>query len=188
MCFFVSGERVIPSSPWAWTSRQLPKQESVRLRLSTWTEDRGRVEAPMSLVAAFNHVHVPAYHCRWVNFGSLAKACHGNFIYSSFLLFMEQEGAHDKYYYSVIKNRSAPHFLQPPAIDKEPEWNAKMYANQRRDEMARTWKHIFGQHFRTKYRCVGVYNHFPLEDFSHTKGNGLVSAQEHISVKLKTDK
>ena len=36
------------------------------------------------------------------------------------------------------KIRSVPHFLQPPAIDKEPESNAKMYLNQRRDEMART--------------------------------------------------
>ena len=40
------------------------------------------------------------------------------------------------------KIRSVPHFLQPPAIDKEPESNEKMYVNQRRDEMARTWKHI----------------------------------------------
>ena len=40
------------------------------------------------------------------------------------------------------KIRSVPHFLQPPAIDKEPESNAKMYVNQRRDEMARIWKHI----------------------------------------------
>ena len=40
------------------------------------------------------------------------------------------------------KIRSVPHFLQPPAIDKEPESNAKMFVNQRRDEMARTWKHI----------------------------------------------
>ena len=36
------------------------------------------------------------------------------------------------------KIRSVPHFLQPPAIDKKPESNAKMYVNQRRDEMART--------------------------------------------------
>ena len=36
------------------------------------------------------------------------------------------------------KIRSVPHFFQPPAIDKEPESNAKMYVNQRRDEMART--------------------------------------------------
>ena len=56
------------------------------------------------------------------------------------------------------KIRRAPHFLQPPAIDKEPESNAKLYVNQRRDEMARTWKHILRhEHFRAKYRYVGVF-------------------------------
>ena len=56
------------------------------------------------------------------------------------------------------KIRSVPLFLQPPAIDKEPESNAKMYVNQRRDEMARTWKHILRHdHFRAKYRYVGVF-------------------------------
>ena len=56
------------------------------------------------------------------------------------------------------KMRSVPHFLQPPAIDKEPESNAKMYVNQRRDEMARTWKHILRhEHFRAKNRYVGVF-------------------------------
>ena len=56
------------------------------------------------------------------------------------------------------KIRSVPHFLQPPAIDKQPESNAKMYVNQRRDVMARTWKHILRHdHFRAKYRYVGVF-------------------------------
>ena len=56
------------------------------------------------------------------------------------------------------KIRSVPHFLQPPAIDKEPESNAKKYVNQRRDKMARTWKHILRHdHFRAKYRYVGVF-------------------------------
>ena len=56
------------------------------------------------------------------------------------------------------KIRSVPHFLQPPAIDKEPESNAKMYVNQRHDEMARTWKHILRHdHFRAKYRYVGIF-------------------------------
>ena len=54
--------------------------------------------------------------------------------------------------------RSVPHFLQPPAIDVEPESNAKMCLNERRDEMARTWKHILRpEHFRAKYRYVGVF-------------------------------
>ena len=94
------------------------------------------------------------------------------------------------------KIRSVPHFLQPPAIDKEPESNAKMYVNQRRDEMARTWKHILRhEHFRAKYRYVGgffsnaVFNHFPLEDFSQTNANRLVGApRAHFRQKLKIDK
>ena len=93
------------------------------------------------------------------------------------------------------KIRSVPHFLQPPAIDKEPESNAKMYVNQRRDEMARIWKHILRHdHFRAKYRYVGVFsnavfNHFPLEDFSQTNGNRLVGVRRaHFRQKLKIDK
>ena len=93
------------------------------------------------------------------------------------------------------KIRSVPDFFQPPAIDKEPESNAKMYVNQRRDEMARTWKHILRHdHFRAKYRYVGVFsnavfNHFPLEDFSQTNGNRLVGApRAHFRQKLKIDK
>ena len=51
------------------------------------------------------------------------------------------------------KTRSVPHFLQPPAICKEPESNAKMYVNQRRDEMAQTWKHILRHnHFCANYQ------------------------------------
>ena len=99
------------------------------------------------------HVHVLAY--RWVNFGSFRKACHSKSFYSGFLLFLEQQREHK--YYSFTKIRSVPHFLQPPAIDKEPESNAKMYVNQGRDEMARTWKHILRhEHFPAKYRYVGV--------------------------------
>ena len=61
------------------------------------------------------------------------------------------------------KIRSVPHFLQPPAIDKKPESNAEMYVNQRRDEMARTWKHILRHdHFRAKYRYRGVFFRTPF--------------------------
>ena len=47
------------------------------------------------------HVHVPA--CRWVNFGSFAKACHGKSFYSGFLLFLEQQLTHK--YYMLTKNQ-----------------------------------------------------------------------------------
>ena len=70
---------------------------------------------------------------RLVTFGSFAKACdvqvcHGKFFCLGFLLFLERQGAHE--YYSLTKIRSAPHFLQPPAIDKEPESDAKCLINQ----------------------------------------------------------
>ena len=93
------------------------------------------------------------------------------------------------------KIRSVPHFLQPPAIDKEPESNAKMYVNQTRDEMALTWQHILRhEQFRAKYRYVGVFsnavfNHFLLEDLSQTNRNRLVGApRAHFRPKLKIDK
>ena len=61
------------------------------------------------------------------------------------------------------KSRSVPHFLQPPAINKEPESDEKIYVNQRREEMVRTWKHILRHDdFRAKYRYVGVCFFQPL--------------------------
>ena len=133
-------------------------------------------------------LHSHAQPARWINFEFFAKACHGKSFYSGFLLFLEQQRAHK--YYSLTKIRSVPHFLQPPAIDKEPESNAKMYVNQRRDEMARTWMHILRhEHFRTEYRYVGVFlsnavfNHFPLEDFLKPKGIDYSVPQDPISVK-----
>ena len=78
---------------------------------------------------------------------------------------------------------------------KSPESNAKMYVNQTRDEMARTWKHILRhEHFRVKYRYVGVFsnavfNHFQLENFSQTNRNRLVGTpRAHFRQKLKIDK
>ena len=38
-----------------------------------------------------------------INFGSFAKACHIKSFYSAFLLFLEQQGAHE--YYSLTKNQ-----------------------------------------------------------------------------------
>ena len=100
--------------------------------------------------------HSNAQSARWINFGSFAKACHGKSFYSGFLFFLEQHEHTSTTVWQKI--RSVPHFLEPPAIDKEPESNSKMYVNQRRDEMARTWKHILRHdHFRAKYRYVGVF-------------------------------
>ena len=101
--------------------------------------------------------HSHAQSARCINFGSFAKACHGKSFYSGFLFFPGAATGTQVLQFDK-KIRSVPHFLQPPAIDKEPESNAKMYVNQRRDEMARTWKHILRHdHFRAKYRYVGVF-------------------------------
>ena len=93
------------------------------------------------------------------------------------------------------KIRIVPHFLQPPAIDKEPESNPKMYVNQRRDEMAQTWKHILRHdHFRAKYRYVGVFFERRFQPLSI--GGFFSNQRESISrcpkspfpLKLKIDK
>ena len=70
-----------------------------------------------------------------------------------------------------------------------------MYVNQRREEMARTSKHILRHdHFRAKYRYVGVFferRFQPLSvgGFSQTNGNRLVGApRAHFRQKLKIDK
>ena len=64
------------------------------------------------------------------------------------------------------KIRSVPHFLRPPAIDKEPESNAKMYVKQRRDEMVRTWKHILRHEHLA--RNTGAWAFFFRTPFSTT--------------------
>ena len=97
------------------------------------------------------------------------------------------------------KIRSVPHFLQPPAIDKEPESNAKMYVNQRRDEMARTWKYIIYIATRSFPREIPVRGRFFFERrfqplsvggfFFQTNGNRSVGApRAHFRQKLKIDK
>ena len=125
--------------------------------------------------------------------GSFAKTCHGKSFYSRVLFVLEQQGAHE--YYSVKKIRSVPHFLQSPAIDKEPESNAKMCENQMEwQDCANLKAHILSRSYiRAKFRYVGVFsnavfNHFPLEDFSQTKGNRFFGTpRTHFSRKLKID-
>ena len=83
--------------------------------------------------------------------------------------------------------------MLPSTISDRPRARVKrkVFLNQRRDEMARTCKHIMRhEHFRAKFRYVGVlsnavFNYFPLEGFSQTNGNRLVSAEEPISVKTQ---
>ena len=128
-----------------------------RFRSKTPTESSCRQTRPdrsSSASCGCVHVHVPAY--RWVNFGSLRKRATANHLTRTSCHSWSSKGNTSTTVWQKI--RSVPPFLQPPAIDKEPESNAKMYVNQRRDEMARTWKHILRhEHFRAKYRYVGVF-------------------------------
>ena len=74
------------------------------------------------------HVHVPAY--RWVNFGSFGESVPLQILLLELLVIPgAARGTRVQQFDKKIK--SVPHFLQPPAIDKEPESNAKMYVNQR---------------------------------------------------------
>ena len=166
-----------------------------RRRVGPQTERASQLSRAKTCAGWAPHwLHGHAQPARWINFGSFAKAYHGKSFYLGFLLFIEQQQA-NKYYSLTKKIRSLQHFLKPPAIDKEPESNAKMYANQRRDETVRTRKHILRhEHFRAKHRHgsvfpKAVFDHFPLEDFSQTNGNRLVGApRAHFRQKLKIDK
>ena len=149
MCFFVSGERVLQSLPWMWA-------EMSCFRSKTPTESSCRQCRPDRSSSASRgcvHVHVTAY--RWVNFGSFAKACHGKSFYSGFLFFLEQQQAHK--YNSLTKNQERT-TLPSTTSDRQRARVKRKNVNQRRDEMARTWKHILRhEHFRAKNRFVGVF-------------------------------
>ena len=132
----------------------LPKQDSYWVKLSTAVVDRVvRIEVPPPLAAAF------MYMFRLTG-GSISGHLQKRATANPFTRASCSSWSSNGHTSTTVRQkiRSVPHFLQPPAIDKEPESNAKMYVNQRRDEMARTWKHILRhEHFRAKYRYVGVF-------------------------------
>ena len=68
---------------------------------------RGCISKFLSSLVPFRlNLHNNSQPARWVNFWViLAKACHSKFFYSGFLLFLEQQGAHE--YYSLTKNSGA---------------------------------------------------------------------------------
>ena len=190
MCFFVSGEECY--HVYHKCERQdvlLPKQDSY----TTCTESSCRQSRPdWSSSASRGCVHVHDRLTGGSISGLLRKRATANPFTRASCYSWSSNGHTSTTVWQKI--RSVPHFLQPPAINNEPESNAKMYVNQRRDEMARTWKHILRhERFHAKYRYVGVFsnavlNHFPLEDFSQTNGNQLVSApRAHFRQKLKID-
>ena len=69
-------------------------------------------------------------------FRVFAKACNGKFFHKGFLLFLEQQGAHE--YYSLTKDQERTTLPSTTSDRQKPDSNAKMYVNQRRDEMVRT--------------------------------------------------
>ena len=153
MCVFVSGERVLRSLPWMWASRRLASE--ARLRLSQVVDRVGRIELPPHLAAAFMFMYR-------LTGGSISGLLRKHATASPFTRASCYSWSCNAYGHTSttvwLKIRSVPQLFQPPAIDKEPESDAKMYVNHRRDEMARTWKHILRHdHFRAKYRYVGVF-------------------------------
>ena len=157
MCFFVSGERMLPSLPWMWASRRLASE--ARLLLSQVVDRVGRIEAPPPLAAAFMYMYrltggsisgllrkrataanpfTPAFCHSWSSKGN-----------TSTTVWQKKSGAYDT---SFNHQRSTKKVS-----------NAKMYVNRRRDEMAWTWKHILRhEHFRAKYQYVGVFFQTPF--------------------------
>ena len=108
------------------------------------------------------------------------------------------QGAHEYYSLTKKKIRSISHFLQPPAIDKEPESNAKMYINEMawRDGVtlkAHTSPRAFpreislngkGAFFDRRFQPL-----FVVGGFSQTNGNRSVGApRAHFRQKLKFGK
>ena len=106
MCFFVSGERVLPSLPWMWASIRLDSE--ARLLLSQVVDRVGRIEVPPPLAAAFIYMYR-------LTGGSISrlllKRATAKLFYSSFLLFLEQQGEHE--YYTLTKKK---HWPPPPGI------------------------------------------------------------------------
>ena len=170
-----------------WASRRLASE--ARLLLSQVVDRVGRIEARPPLAAAFMYMYR-------LTGGSISGLLRKRAMADPFTRLLVIPGAASETRALPLDNkiRSVPRFLQQLAIDQEPESNAKVYVNQRRDEMARTCKHIIRhEHFWAKYRYVGVlsnavFNHFPLEGFSQTNGNRLVSARRaHFRQKLNIE-
>ena len=133
---------------------------------------------------------------KWVNFRSFAKACHGKFFYSGFLLFLEQQGVHE--YYSFTKKSGAYHtsFNHQRSI-KSPSQKEK---NVCKSNGVTRWSELEEHYYvaSISLRITGtwaffflnaVFNHFSSKDISQTNGNWLVGTPgAHFRQKLKTDK
>ena len=112
-----------------------------RRRVGPQTERTSQLSRAKACAGWAPHwLHSHAQPARWIYFGSFAKACRGKSFYSRFLLFLEHQRAHK--YYSLTKNQKRT-TLPSTTSDRQTAWvKRKNVCNQRRDEMARTWKHI----------------------------------------------
>ena len=158
-----------------WGSRRLASE--ARLLLSQVVDRVGRIKVPPPLAAAFRCMYR-------LTGGSISGLFRKRSTASPFIQASCYSWSSNGHASTTVsqKLRSVPHFLQPPAIDKEPESIAKMYVNQgvtRWRELESTlcvtiisarntgtWAYAFFSN--------AVFNHFPLENFSQTNGNRLV--------------
>ena len=106
---------------------------------------------------------------RWVNFGSFAIASHGKYFYSCFLLFLEQQRAHQ--YHILQKTQERTSFSSTTSDRQRARVKRKNVCKSKWcDEIARKRKHInvTSNTGTWTFRSNAVFNHFPLEDFSQT--------------------
>ena len=145
-----------------WASRRLASE--ARLLLSQVVDCRqvvdrvGRIEVPPPLAAAFMYMYR-------LTGGSISGLLRKRATASPYTRASCYSWSSNGLTSTTVwqKIRSVPYFLQPPAIDKEPESNAKMYVNQRRDEMARTQKaHIASRSFPREIPVRGRFFRTPF--------------------------
>ena len=160
MCFFASGERVLPSWSWMWTSRRLAYES--RLIPSQVVDSVGWVKTPTPLAAGFMRYRL-----------TIAGG--------SILGLLQKRSTEHTTIAVWQKIRSVPHFLQPPATIKTLSQTQKCFKWRDEISMARAWKHIFVTRISArKYRYGGVF--FLERSFQPLSVGGIFSNQrESIS-------
>ena len=143
-----------------WASRRLASE--ARLLLSQVVDRVGRIEAPPPLAAAFMHM----YRLTGGSIsGLLRKRATANPFTQASCYSWSSKGNTSTTVWQK-KFRSVQHFLKPPAIDKQPEANAKMYVNQKAWRDAANLKaHISSRAF---LREIPVRGRFLRAPFSTT--------------------
>ena len=138
-------------STWLKTSCFRSKTRSSWVKL--WTELAGSKLPRLSRLRSCTRLPLQGGQF-WVFCESVPR----QFLYPGFLLFLEQQEAHE--YHSLPKTRSVPHCLQPPAIDKEPDSNAKknVYMAGPLDLSFWSFFDFFAPWYRKKWRGIFCEN------------------------------